>query len=274
MIDLHIHSTASDGSLTPAEVVRHAKEAGLEAIALTDHDTTDGLDEALAEGRRIGLEIVPGIEFSVKSDTETHILGYDIDYKQDFFIEALQNIRRVRRERNRETEVLLRNHGFYVTYEEALSHAPEGVVGRAHFARVMVEKGYVNSVKEAFDQYLSSGRPCFSSLQMMTAADAVHLIKRAGGYAFVAHLHLIRKSLPSLYSFIGELKEEGLDGIEGYYTDYTEEDNQNYRKLAAAFNLKLSGGTDFHGAMKPHIAIGRGLGNLDIPYSVLQNIRA
>lgn len=272
-IDLHTHSTKSDGSMTPTELVQHAKKTSLAAIALTDHDSFDGVEEAMIEGKRIGLEVVPGIEFSAKSETETHILGYYIDINNKEILKSIKGIRKTRNERTNETSSLLKKLGFDITVDEVMKIAPGGIVGRAHYARVMMEKGYVSSVKEAFDLYLSNGKPAYCSRQHITDKEAVKLIKQAGGFAFVAHLHLMKKTDEALYSFISELKQAGLDGIEGYYSEYTFEMQEKYQKLAKDLSLKISGGTDFHANMKPHIDIGVGLGNLKIPYSVLENIR-
>lgn len=272
-IDLHTHSNKSDGSMTPVELVRHAKEAGLSAISLTDHDCIDGVKEAVKEGERIGLEVVPGIEFSAKSETETHILGYYIDIKNKDILNALEEIKRVRVERTYETSRLLKEIGFDVSVEEVLKIAPGNIVGRAHFARIMMEKGYVSSVKEGFDLYLANGKPAYSDRQHLTASEAVKLITGAGGLAFAAHLHLMRKPDDELFLFIKELKENGLSGVEGYYTEYTPKMQEKYQNLAKSLGLLISGGTDFHAKMKPHISIGKGQGNLKIPYAVLENIK-
>lgn len=274
LIDLHTHSVKSDGAMQPAEVVDTAKAAGLAAISLTDHDVIDGVKEAMARGAEVGVEVVPGIELSAKFKTETHILGYFVDLENPHFLEKLEEIRRVRMQRNYDTAENLQKIGFPITVEDALELAPNGLVGRAHFARVMVNRGYVGSVKEAFDEYLANGKPGYSTLQLLTPRDAVELIKAAGGLAFLAHLHLTRLSGSELYDFVSELKEAGMDGIEGYYTEYTPEMQSEYQALAKKLDLAISGGTDFHGAMKPHISIGKGLGNLSIPYSVLENMKA
>ncbi len=272
-IDLHTHSTCSDGSMTPRQLVCHAKKSGLSAISLTDHDTFAGVEEALKTGEEIGVEVVPGIELSAKSETETHILGYYVDIHNEYFIEKIAEIQAMRLERNYDTLRRINDCGFDITWEDGAAFAGGGLVGRAHFAKAMVKKGYVSSVKEAFDQYLANGKPCFSPIQMLSAADCVNLINRAGGVAFVAHLHLTRKNDDELYSFLKELKEAGLCGIEGYYTEYTPEMQEKYQSLAKEMSLLISGGTDFHAEMKPHISIGKGLGNLSVPYSVLEKIK-
>ncbi len=273
LIDLHTHSTASDGSMAPADVVKHAKEHGISAIALSDHDTTDGVDEAMAAGRELGVEIIPAIEMSVVSENETHILGYFIDHKSPVIDEAMVKIRRVRRERFEDNCRALQALGFDVTLEEAMALAGGEILCRAHFARLLFNKGYVLSVKEAFEKYLGPGKAAHSNRQAITDREAIELIHKAGGIAVLAHLHQMKKSDEDTYSYLKELKAAGLDGIEGYYTEYSEEMGEKYRGMAKELSLILSGGTDFHGAMKPHIAMGRGLGNMAIPYSLLQGLK-
>ncbi|MGN0546134.1 MAG: PHP domain-containing protein [Acutalibacteraceae bacterium] len=273
LIDLHTHSIMSDGSMTPAEVVREAKKAGLAAIALSDHDTVDGVREAVAEGEKIGVEVIPAIEFSVISKTETHILGYFIDIDSPLLSDALKSIIDTRRERNEITCRKLNELGFDVTMEEALALAPNGFIGRAHFARLLMDKGYTSSVKEGFDLYLENGKYAYCGKQSMTDEEAVRLIKNCGGLAFVAHLHLTKLGDGELLEFLTRLKAAGLDGVEGYYTEYTPEMQEKYQAMASRLGLMLSGGTDFHAAMKPHISIGKGLGNLKIPYSLVEKMK-
>ena len=272
-IDLHTHSVCSDGTMTPSELVHHAKASGLSAISLTDHDCIDGVKEAQNTGKEIGLVVVPGIEFSVKSATETHVLGYYIDTEAKALKEVIPEILKVRRGRCEETAENLRKQGFDITYEEAAAVASGTLVGRAHFAKIMVSKGYVESVKAAFDKYLSSGGSGYSDKQYLTAEDAVRVIKEAGGRSFVAHLHLIKLSDSDLFDYLKRLKDAGLDGIEGYYTDYTPKMHNKYIAMASELSLAISGGTDFHANTKPHISIGTGYGNLKIPYSVLEEIK-
>ncbi len=273
MIDLHTHSNCSDGSMTPTQLVEYAASKGVSAIALSDHDTISGIDEAIEAGEKYGVEIVPAIEFSVQSKTETHILGFYIDHKSPLLLEALDNINSVRRKRTENTCEKLRSLGFDVTVEEALKIAPGGIVGRAHFARLLVDKGYTQSVKEGFDKYLANGRPAYDGTQYLSAESAVKLINSLGGVSFVAHPHLIRLNDNDLRSFLKKLKDFGLCGIEGYYNEYTPEMESYFQNLAKDLGLEICGGTDFHAKMKPHIDIGIGQGNMNIPYAVLENIK-
>lgn len=273
IIDLHTHTVCSDGSMTPAELVRHAKASGLAAVAVSDHDTADGVKEAMAVGAEIGIEVVPAIELSAISDTETHILGYFIDPGSEALVKAVDNIRAIRTQRIGETCEMLEKYDIHVTLDEVKAKAGGGILCRAHIAKLMTEKGYSESPKAAFNQWLNVGCPCYSESQALTDTEAVELIRAAGGDAYLAHLHLTKKSGDDLEAFVKHLADAGLTGIEGYYTDYTPEMAETYRNLAKKYNLKISGGTDFHGSFKPHISIGRGLGEMTIPCSVLEEMK-
>lgn len=272
-IDLHTHSIKSDGSMTPAEVVREAKRAGLAAIALSDHDSIDGVKEAMAEGEKIGVEVVPAIEFSVQSATETHILAYYLDIENERLLKTLAECKETREFRNSETCRKLNELGFDVTMDEARAIAPNGIIGRAHFARLLMDKGYTQSVKEGFKLYLENGKYAYCGVQRLAADETVELIRECGGVSSVAHLHLIKMEDEPLYEFLKGLKAHGLNAVEGYYTEYTPEMQDKYQSMAKELGLIISGGTDFHAQMKPHISIGTGTGNLRIPYSVLENIK-
>ncbi len=259
--------------MTPSRLVSHAKDSGLSAIALTDHDSISGVAEAVEEGKKTGVEVIPAVELSAVSDTETHILGYFIDINNRELQKALEYAKQVRYEREVETCRKLNELGFDITMEEVEAEAETDILCRAHFAKVMVKKGYAPSVKEAFEQYLNVGKSAYSKKQALTDIQAVELINNAGGIAFLAHLHLTKKPLPELKEFLIKLKNAGLAGVEGYYTDYTPQMERDYQSLAEESGLILSGGTDFHGAFKPHIAIGRGYGNLEIPYVILEKMK-
>lgn len=271
-IDLHTHSDCSDGSMSPSELVLHAAQTGLAAIALTDHDTVDGIKEAVAKGKECVIEVVPAIEFSARSKTLTHILGFYIDEDNAKLRAVLTEIVDLRRERNVMTAKLLQQLGFDVALEEAAAIAPGGIIGRAHFAKLLMDKGYTSSVKESFDKYLAVGKPAYFTNQKLKAKRIIETIHAAGGVAFLAHPHQMKLG-DKLEDYVKELVSYGLDGMEGYYSEYDEKMQAEYQAMAARYGLALSGGTDFHGEMKPHLSIGKGLGNMAVPYSVLQNIK-
>ena len=274
LIDLHTHSLKSDGAQAPAEVVRTAYSAGLSAIALSDHDNIEGVPEAMAEGERLGVEVIPAVELSAQSDTELHILGYFIDIHNKRLNDAMAYALEVRDQRQEETCRKLNEQGFQITMEELHQEAHGNpVLCRAHFAQIMVRKGYAESVKDAFNRYLSVGCYAYSNRQALTGPEAVSVIKEAGGIAVAAHLHLIKMEDEPLKEYLKSLTHYGLEGVEGYYTDYTPDMNQRYRAMAKELGLTISGGTDYHGANKPHISIGKGKGDLEIPYSVLEGLK-
>ena len=272
LVDLHTHSNCSDGSMSPSELVLHAAEKGLAAIALTDHDTVDGIKEAVAKGKECGIEVVPAIEFSARSKTLTHILGFYIDEDNAQLKSVLTEIVDLRKERNEVTAKLLQELGFNVTLEEAAAIAPGGIIGRAHYAKLLMDKGYTSSVKESFDKYLAAGKPAYFTNQKLEAKCIIETIHAAGGVAFLAHPHQMKLG-DKLEDYVKELVSYGLDGMEGYYSEYDEKMQTEYQAMASRYGLALSGGTDFHGDMKPHISIGKGLGNMAVPYSVLLNIK-
>ncbi len=273
-IDLHTHSNISDGSLPPAELVRLAARSGLAAIALTDHDEVAGIAEAVEAGAQCGVEVVPGIELSAQWDGNCHILGYYLDTSSPQLAEELCKVRQTRRQRMEQTSAQLGRAGAPVSLEEAGSFAEGAMLCRAHFAKAMVRKGYVGSVREAFARYLSPGRPGYSNIERISPAEAVRLIRQAGGCAFAAHLYQLGLEDEALFAFLKRLKEAGLDGVEGYYTEYTPDMQRRYQDMAERLDLSLSGGSDFHGAMKPDISLGVGHGSLRVPYQVLERLKA
>ena len=271
-IDLHTHSTCSDGTFTPDEVVEEAAKAGLSAIALTDHDTINGLSSAIEAGKKYGVEVITGIEFSVAADTEMHLLGLNFNLDCPAITEILDEMILQRELRNYKVIKLLEKCGFHITIDDILAEATSPVTGRSQIAKAMLKKGYVSSIKEAFDKYLSFGKPAFVERSTLTPEEAIKIIHKSCGKAFLAHLNQTGKTDEELYTLLKHLKECGLDGIEGYYTEYTDDMNTKYRKMAENLGLLLSGGSDFHGANKDGYEIGKGKGNLRIPYELLQNI--
>lgn len=273
-IDLHTHSTASDGSMTPAELIRHVKASGLKAVALTDHDTTCGLAEAAIEAAAIGIELVRGVELAAWQDkTELHIVGLDIDDTQPEFIAAMTEMQQIREDRNRRMVALMANAGVDITLEKLHEKEGGGVLTRANFARYLVSVGFVTSIDEAFKRYLDNGRPFYLPRTKITPKRAITLIKSAGGIPILAHPMLYKLGKETLEKYIRLLKEEGLEGIEVYYSTNSPSDDLYLSRLANKYALKYSGGSDFHGSYKPHIKIGTGKGRLVVPYDILEKLR-
>ena len=273
MIDLHTHTNCSDGSMTPAELVRHAKKSGLSAIALTDHDTTDGIAEAIKTAEEVGLILIPGVEISTEAESQVHILGFGIDPENEVLKGSFAKQQRERQINFAKYLVRFAELGFPMTREEVLAYAPSGYVGRAHYARVMMDKGYVSSVKEAFDRYLGIGMPCYIKREVMHPKEAIRCVHAAGGVAFFAHPHQTKLPDDKLFALMKELKEAGLDGVEGYYPEYSDEMGEKFRFWAKELGLMLSGGSDYHCQMKPHIEIGTGINhNLSVPDELAEMI--
>lgn len=273
-IDLHVHSSASDGTLTPSELTACAIKKGLRAYALTDHDTTDGIREAVQAAKGTSLEVIPGIELSAAwMGKDIHIVGLDIDYENAYFQETLERFQNSRELRNDKMLQLLRLENIDISRSEMEKCFPDSVWTRAHFARFLYERHYVESMKEAFDRYLGDHAKCFVPREKVTPFQAIALIHEGGGKAVFAHPVLTRLSKDRLESLVNELKCAGLDGIETMYSTYSSSDHAAMTQLARRHGLKPSGGSDFHGSNKPEIDLGCGKGNLRIPYTVLENLR-
>lgn len=274
-IDLHTHTTASDGSLTPTELIRHAVSKELAAIAVTDHDCVDGVEEALAEGRRQGIEVIPGLEISAEFDRGTmHILGFFVDWKQEPLRRRLFELQEARRLRNPKITKKLQEHGLEITYEEVVAASGGGQVGRPHFAKVLVQKGYAASMEEAFEKYLKKGAPGYVEKFRFSPQESIALIHEAGGVAVLAHpFTLGLKTTEMENNLLTELTRMGLDGIEVYYSQNAPEDTIHSLRLCETFGLLPTGGSDFHGAHKPGIDLGVGKGDLQVSYELLEALR-
>lgn len=280
MVDLHVHSTCSDGTFTPEELVDYAIKKGLTAFALTDHDTVSGLDRAInyAESLRhtpVQIpEVIPGIELSTEyQGKDIHMVGLFIDYHQPDFARYLEDFIHSRENRNKKMCALLQEHGIDITYEALLAEFPGAVITRAHFARYLLSHGYIQSLKEAFDRYVGDRCPCFVPREKVTPAQAVELILGAGGVPVLAHPILYHMSDDRLETLVAELKSIGLIGIEAIYSTYNTAEERQIRGLASKYGLKISGGSDFHGANKPKIDLGTGWGKLYVPDEVLEKLR-
>lgn len=335
-VDLHVHSNRSDGSLSPTQLVDYAIEKGLAAFALTDHDSIDGLEEAIryaqelrekqnrtaiapaktaqseasqnteckaqvserkalaperkaqvpermaqASERRIQTpehkvpEVIPGIEFSTEyMGQDVHVVGLYIDYRDEDFTGHLKAFVDSRVTRNRKMCSLLQENGIPVSYEELTAEFPDAVITRAHYAKYMLSHGYVKTMSEAFDRYIGDDCPCYIPREKVTPVQAVELILSAGGIPILAHPVLYHMSDAQLDALTALLKEAGLIGLEAVYSTYTASDERRMRALAKKYGLAVSGGSDFHGANKPGLDLAVGYGNLFVPYSVLEGLRA
>lgn len=275
LIDLHTHSTASDGTLTPTELLSLAKEQHLKAIALTDHDTTAGLEEAEQAAIKNHIELVSGIEFSSTwKNTSVHIVGLDFNWKNAGFQEALAKFQSSRTRRNIKMIALLQKEGFHISMESVQNAFPNSTCTRANLARFLVDNGEIPSMREAFDRYLGDHAKCYVPREEVTPAQTIDLIHQCGGIAVFAHPVLCRFSMPRLEELILELKKSNLDALEVFYSTYTHSDQTSMARLAEKYQLKSSGGSDFHGSNKPLIHLGTGKGNLKIPYTVLESLRS
>ena len=279
MIDLHVHSYKSDGTLTPSELVAYAVKKGLTAFALTDHDTTDGLKEALEtatafakQGKQI--EVIPGIEFSTEYEgKDIHIVGLYIDYKMPVFQQNLQEFVDSRINRNKKMCDKLREEGgIDITYEKLIAENPDAVITRSHYAQYLYHHGYIKSLPEAFERYIGDHCKYFIPREKVTPVQAVQLILEAGGIPILAHPILYHMSEPKLKKLTLELKEAGLVGIEAIYSTYNSREERQIRALAKECDLCISGGSDFHGNAKPGLDLGTGYGRLYIPEEILDNL--
>lgn len=273
-IDLHVHSSASDGTCSPAQVAELAACRGLRAIALTDHDTLDGIPQALEAGKALGLEVIPGIEFSTSyQGRDVHIVGLNLDHEDARFREALGEFQASRDRRNEAMIRLLQERGIPISWEAMEEAFPGCVWTRAHFARFLMEHGAVSSIREAFPRYIGDNAPCFVPREKVTPYQAIQLIHENGGVAVLAHPMLCRLGMDQLRLLLSRLRKAGLDALEVLYSTNSPAEERLSRQLAKDYGLKISGGSDFHGENKPDIQLGCGRGNLKIPYSVLENLR-
>lgn len=274
IIDLHVHSNKSDGSFSPTELVNYAVEKGLSAFALTDHDTIDGIDEALAAAKDKNIEVIPGIELSTDFEgQEVHIVGLYIDYKCDFMKRRLVNFVNGRTIRNKEICKRLTEHGMPVDYEELVAEFPESILTRGHYAKYLTKHGYTKSNQEAFERYIGDRGPCFVPRKKITPMRAIEIILKAGGFPILAHPILYHMSNARLDRMVATLKEVGLQGIEAVYSSYAHSEEREIRALAAKYDLCISGGSDFHGTTKPGLDLAVGYGKLFIPEEILDKIK-
>jgi len=277
MIDLHSHSTFSDGSLTPEQLVREAERARISALALTDHDSIIGLERFMAACSKSIVRGVPGVEISVDcnpSDATMHILGYFIDPANAQLNEHINRLRDGRQHRNEEILKRLNAMGLMLNMNEISAFAGENNVGRLHFAQALMARGYVRNTHEAFDKYLARGKSGYANRLRFKPIGGVEMIRQAGGIAVLAHPFTLNLGKQALADCVGKLAQAGLQGIEIYYPQHSPKMVRQYLDLAKQFHLIATGGTDFHGTPMPDIKLGRGFGALNVPNAVLEQLDA
>ncbi len=264
-VDLHTHTHYSDSTVSPAELVQQAREAGLHVIAVTDHDTLQGIPEAMEEGLRWGIEVIAGVELSTEENgKDIHILGYLMDLHHPELQERLALFRQVREERAYKIVEKLKGMGVHLDPERVKEIAGHGSIGRPHIAKALIEKGYVADVKEAFERYLGYDSPAYVPKYKMKPIEAIQLILRAGGIPVIAH--------PAYYQdpdYVIYLQKHGLMGVEVWHSDHSPEDIELYRSLAEKHGLLMTGGSDYHGAKKKHIR----LGDMKLPYTLVRALK-
>lgn len=278
-IDLHVHSSYSDGTDTPAELIDLAISKGLSAFALTDHDTTKGIPEALeyckqknAEG--INLEVVPGVEISTHFDrSEIHIVGLYINYEDNELNNFLENQLKSREYRNQQVCENFIKLGYNISYDDMKATYTDSVITRAHFADKLVSMGITKDRNEAFDRFLSPGKPCYVPRIKVDTAEAIRHIHNAGGVAILAHPILYHLGKEQMNKLLDYVCNAGLDGIEAVYSTYKTADELYIKRIAKERSLLISGGSDYHGKNKPNISLGTGMSHLFVPGDILDDIK-
>jgi len=261
--DLHVHTSASDGDFGPEEVVKQAKELGLAAVGIADHDTVGGIDKALEAGKKYGVEVIPGVELSSEFEqSEVHILGYFIDWHDREFNNELHKFQEARKVRAEKILKKLHKLGINISHEEVAAAAGNGAIGRPHIAEVLAQRGYVRTKDAAFAKYLAYGRPAYVPKYRLPPEEAIDIIHRVGGVAILAHPVFAQAN-----HLLPELVEWGLDGIEVYHSKHDSAATAYYAKIAEELHLLVTGGTDCHG-------VNSSLGTVKVPYEFVEKMKA
>lgn len=264
--DLHTHTTASDGLMSPQEVVRWASVKRLKAVGITDHDTVNGIAPAIEASARYGVEVVPGIELStLYEEEEIHILGYYIDYKAGWFLDTLKKIQNSRFERAERIVGKLQDLGMEITLEQVKNIAEDGAIGRPHIARAMINKGYITNIKDAFKGYIGKGGPAYVDRYKLECGEAIEMIKKLGGISVLAHPGLVKSK-----EYIGRILDLGIDGIEAYHSKHDEDTVRYALAIARSRKLLVTGGSDCHGIMLNNEPI---IGNCSVDYKYVQMLK-
>ncbi|MBN3037836.1 MAG: PHP domain-containing protein [Candidatus Omnitrophica bacterium] len=263
--DLHIHTTFSDGTFTPARVIKEAQQRGISCIAITDHDSVSAIEPALEEASRYDIEVIAGIELSAElDDYEIHILGYLIDWRVRWFRDKLKQLCAVRQERALAILKKLKAQGIRLNSQELLESALPGSVGRVHIARMMKKEGFVFSIQEAFNKYIGNGRPCYVKKFRLTPKEAIDMINQLKGVAVLAHPYSMGND-----GLIADMAQMGLQGIEAYYPDQGTQSTEHYLDIAQKYGLLVTGGSDCHGLGKSRILMGE----VKIPYDLVEALK-
>jgi len=274
-IDLHVHSTKSDGSYTPSELVAEAVKQGLAFFALTDHDTITGIDEAIAAAQKTALTVIPGVELSTSyHGKDIHMLGLCLDYKNTTFQKQLNYYMESRDARNEKIYSLFKEYGIEISKKSMKEMFGDVVYTRAHMARYLLNKGYTTSINGAFSNYIGDHGSCYVPRENITPKQTIECILDTGGVPILAHPLLYNLSKENLENMVKEFKGIGMLGIEAMYSTHTPSDENALRLLAGKLDLIISGGSDFHGVNRPNVALGKGKGNLKVPMSILDTIKS
>jgi predicted metal-dependent phosphoesterase TrpH len=274
MIDLHCHSIFSDGTNTPEELIALAERGGLSALALTDHDTTDGLPRLMAAAAKTPVQAVSGIELSAEfGEVTLHILGYLFDPSNEALKTALKWVREGRTERNFQILEKLNRLGYRLTHDDILKHAGDDLIGRPHFAAALIEKGHFKHKDKIFQQLLGKGKAAYAERRRLSPEACVELIRNAGGVAVIAHPGQMKITVRALRRLVKKLKPHGLGGLEVWHPTHREYQSAAYLRICEDFDLSATGGSDFHGKLTPDLSLGRGFSDLEVPDTALEALR-
>ncbi|MDJ0621464.1 MAG: PHP domain-containing protein [Desulfocapsaceae bacterium] len=272
-IDLHLHSCFSDGTHTPGELIELARARGLSAISVTDHDSVEGVAELIAAGKEADVEAVAGIELSVVfGDNHLHLLGYFFDHTDRDFREKIAVLQDARNIRNKKIIGKLQKLGIKIDEDEVAQISSTGQTGRPHIAQVLMAKGVVRSMDEAFERYLKKDARAYVSRFVYKGTEAIDIIKMCGGLAILAHPAQLVSGYQELQLLVGRLVDCGLDGLEVYYPGYSAKTRKNLKKIAKRYDMVISGGSDFHGDVRPHTDLAGG-NNVYVPTEILEEMR-
>lgn len=274
-IDLHAHTTASDGTFSPTELVKHAAEVGLDAIAITDHDTYSGVAEAMEAGKQYGVEVIPGCELSLESPEGAgwmHVVALWIPENPEPLKEAFDWVIEGRKTRNHEIVEKLRGQGISITYEAVAARA-QGTIGRPHFAQELLSLGVVSSINEAFQKWIGDDGRAYIPKRKLRPQQAMDILNDIGATSILAHPFALGLNMKDTESLMADLQGLGLDGMEVYYSEHSQSDTQKYKEMAERLGLLISGGSDFHGTVKPKISLGKGKGSLHVPTELLEKMK-